>query len=214
MSIKILIADDHRLFRESLSSLFIDPTIEIVGLAENGKEAIEYSRTTKPDIILMDIGMNGMNGIEATAAIKRENPEIKILGLSMHTEVSFVKGILEAGASGYLIKNCSYGQLVEAIYAVNKGNKYLSEEITNIVLNDYLSNDTLPVNHLCGLTEREIEVFDLCVIGFSTREIAEKLFVSVKTVSTHKQHILKKLDLKSSSDLIKYGIKNGLIPSK
>jgi two-component system response regulator NreC len=213
MCIRILIADDHGLFREGLSNLFTDESIKIVGLAENGADAIEKSRILKPDIILMDIGMKGMNGIDATKVICKEMPEIRIIGLSMHSDINYIREILDSGASGYILKSCCYPELLEAIYAVHKGNTFLSEEITNIVVGDYLTKSK-PVNNKHDLSERESEVFDLCVTGFSTREIAEKLFVSVKTIGTHKQHILKKLELKSVSELIKYGIKNGLIPNK
>lgn len=211
MCIRILIADDHSLFREGLSNLFTDESIKIVGLAESGADAIEKSRILKPDIILMDIGMKGMNGIEATKVIYQEMPEIRIIGLTMHSDINYIREILDSGASGYILKSCSYPELLEAIYAVNKGNTYLSEEITNIVVNDYLVKSKPQNNHKINLSEREAEVFEFFVKGFSTREIADKLFVSVKTIGSHKQHILKKLNLKSNSDLIKYGLKNGLI---
>lgn len=211
MSIRILIADDHSLFREGLSNLFTDESIEIVGMAESGADAIEKSRVLKPDIILMDIGMKGMNGIDATKVICRETPEIRIIGLTMHSDINYIREILDSGASGYILKSCSYAELLEAIYAVHKGNTYLSEEITNIVVNDYLMKSKPQNNYKMNLSERETEVFEFFVKGFSTREIANKLFVSVKTIGSHKQHILKKLDLKSNSDLIKYGLKNGLI---
>jgi DNA-binding NarL/FixJ family response regulator len=211
MCIRILIADDHSLFREGLSNLFTDESIEIVGMAESGGDAIEKSRILKPDIILMDIGMKGMNGIDATKIICRETPEIRIIGLTMHSDINYIREILDSGASGYILKSCSYAELLEAIFAVHKGNTYLSEEITNIVVNDYLMKGKPQNNYKLNLSERETEVFEFFVKGFSTREIANKLFVSVKTIGSHKQHILKKLDLKSNSDLIKYGLKNGLI---
>lgn len=211
MEISLLIADDHRLFRESLSGLFVKDGIKVVAQAGDGKEAIEKCRQAKPDVVLMDIGMKGMDGIAATQILKQEMPDIKVIGLSMHAEKGYIKGMLEAGACGYLLKNCSFHQLTDAIHAVKKGNKYLTDEITNIVVDDLLLNKVNGENIEHKLTGRELEIFKLYVEGFSTREIAEKLFLSVKTVGTHKQHILKKLKLKSVAAMIKYGIKQGVI---
>ncbi len=212
MSIKILIADDHQLFREGLINLLSDtPEIEVVAHAENGKIAVEKAIIYKPDIVIMDIGMPVLGGIDATELLKSKMPDIKIIALSMHSDKHFIKGMLEAGATGYLFKNCTHPQLIEAIETVYAGNKYLSDKITEVLIDDYLDKGDNTNNTAEDLSEREFEVLKLLAEGKSTREISEQLFVSVKTVGTHKQNILKKLDLNSTVDIIKYALKKGII---
>jgi two-component system, NarL family, response regulator NreC len=150
----------------------------------------------KPDLILIDIGMPNMNGIEATKTIKRDDPGIKIIAVSMHSDRQFVKGVLEAGADGYLLKNCTYRQLIDAVQSVVSGKKYLSDDITEMVIQGYLDPEEESENKN-DLSEREIEVLKLYAEGKSTREISERLFISVKTVGTHKQHIFEKLGIKA-----------------
>ena len=211
MSIRILITDDHQLFREGIVNLLsASPQIEIVGQAENGQEAIEKSKALKPDIVIMDINLPVINGVVATRILHTELPAIKVLILSMHAEKHFIKEALEAGATGYLFKDCTYNQLIEAINTVYQGNKYLSAKITEVLIDDYLNKEEDP-DIQQKLTERESEIFKLLVEGASTLEISKQLFISVKTVGTHKQHILEKLNLKSTVDLIKYAIKKGII---
>lgn len=212
MSIKILIADDHQLVREGLATLLSDdPNIEVIGQAKDGKEAVESAKKLKPDILIMDIGMPLVNGIEATGILKKEIPDLKIIGLTMHADKTYVKGMLEAGADGYLFKNCAYDELMLAINTVSVGNKYLSNEITDVIINEYIGkqNDVEVVDPI--LSERELEVLTLVAQGKSSNEIAEELFVSVKTVGTHKQHIYEKLNINSTVDLVKYAIKKGII---
>jgi two-component system, NarL family, response regulator NreC len=212
MGIKVLIADDHQLFREGLVNLLSSASdIEVIGEAKDGPETAEKAISLQPDVVLIDIGMPRMNGIEATKIIKKKFSQIKIIAVSMHSDKQFVKGILEAGADGYLLKNCTYRQLTDAIYSVISGRKYLSDEITGMVIRGYLepseaTNDSEP-----ELSERENEILKLYAEGKSTREISEKLFISIKTVGTHKQHIFEKLDLRSNADMVKYAIKKGLI---
>lgn len=211
MTIKVLIADDHQLFREGLVNLISSaPDIEVIGEAKDGLEATKQAKKLKPDLILIDIGMPVMNGIEATKTIKKDNAEIKIIAVSMHSDRQFVKGVLEAGADGYLLKNCTYRQLIDAIQSVVSGKKYLSDDITEMVIQGYLDPEEDP-EHKHDLSERELEVLKLYAEGKSTREISERLFISVKTVGTHKQHIFEKLGIKSNADMIKYAIKEGLI---
>lgn len=213
MAIKILIADDHQLFREGVITLLSeDPDIDVVDQAKDGKEAIEKARKQNPDILIMDIGMPITNGIDATVILKEELPDMKIIALTMHSERHFIKGMLEAGADGYLFKNCPYHELIHAIKTIYSGKKYLSDEITDVIIDDYVGNqkDILELEET--LSERELEVLKLFAQGKSTREIAETLFVSVKTIATHKQHILNKLNLNSTADMVKYAIKRGLIP--
>lgn len=214
MKIKLLIADDHQLFREGLVNLLADtPDIEIVGQASNGQEALVMAAKLMPDIVIMDIGMPILNGIEATGQLRKSHPNIRVIALSMHSEKSYVKEMLEAGASGYLFKNCTYHQLIEGIQAVYAGKKYLSDTITEVLIHDYLDkseeNSHTETENL--LTGRETEVLKLFAMGKSTKEIADQLFVSIKTVGTHKQHIMDKLEFKSTTDLVKYAIKNKLI---
>jgi len=212
MSIKILIADDHQLFREGLINLLSDsPEIEIVANAENGKEAYDQAIIHNPDVIIMDIGMPVLSGIEATLLIKKQNPDIKIIALSMHSDKHYIKGMLEAGASGYLFKNCTYHQLINAIETAYAGNKYFTDEITEILIDDYLDKGTSTDDEITELTQRELEVLKLFCEGKTTRDISEQIFVSVKTVGTHKQHILEKLNLKTTVDMIKYALKKGSI---
>jgi two-component system, NarL family, response regulator NreC len=211
MAIKVLIADDHQLFREGLVNLITSaPDIEVIGEAKDGMEATKKAKKLKPDLILIDIGMPVMNGIEATRVIKKDDPQIKIIAVSMHSDRQFVKGVLEAGADGYLLKNCTYRQLIDAIQSVVAGKKYLSDDITEMVIQGYLDPEDESESKT-DLSEREVEVLKLYAEGKSTREISERLFISVKTVGTHKQHIFEKLGIKSNADMIKYAIKEGLI---
>ena len=212
MKIKVLIVDDHQLFREGISTLlFSAENIEVIGHAEDGLDAIEKAKHYKPDVVLIDIAMPRMNGIEATKRLKSLIPGIKIIALSMHSEKEYVKGVLEAGADGYLLKNCTYRQLTDAIQSVYEGKKYLSQDITEQVITGYLSPSNSELNEYEKLSHREKEIFLLFSEGKSTREIADISFISVKTVNTHKQNILEKLKLKSNTDIVKYALKNGLI---
>lgn len=212
MKIKVLIADDHQLFREGLVNLlFTVPDIEVIAQAENGKQAVEHAKQFKPDVILLDISMPMMNGIEATTELKEIMPEVKIVVVSMHSDKQYIKGTLEAGADGYLLKNCTYHQLTEAIYSVHSGKKYLSDDITGLVIDGYLEPSQTDSDEYSLLSQREKEIFLLLAQGSSARAIGEKLFISVKTVGSHKQHVFEKLKLGNSSDLIKYAIKKGLI---
>ncbi|MCX6256694.1 MAG: response regulator transcription factor [Bacteroidia bacterium] len=211
MPIKVIIVDDHRLFREGLVNLLLDSNdIEIVAEAENGHDAITKSKEFKPDVVIMDIGMPVLNGVEATKLLLKELPDIKIIALSMHSDRQYIKGMLEAGASGYLFKNCTYNQLIEAVNSVNSGKIYLENEITEGLIHDYLHKEESIHDNTPNLTERELEILKLIAEGKSTREIGEILFISIKTVGTHKQNILVKLGLNTNTDLIKYALKKGI----
>lgn len=212
MRIKVLIADDHQLFREGLATLlFPAENIEVIAQAKDGSEAIEKVKHFKPDVVLLDIAMPIINGIEATKKIKALFPDIKTITVSMHSDKQYVKGALEAGADGYLLKNCTYRQLTDAIQSVYDGKKYLSQDITELVISGYLTPSATDTNEYSTLSEREKDIFMLFAEGKSTKEISDKLFISVKTVNTHKQNILDKLGLKSNADIVKYALKNGLI---
>jgi len=210
--IKVLIADDHQLFREGLSNLLKSADdIRVIAQAEDGEDAIDKVSAYQPDVLLIDIAMKNMNGIEATKLLKKKTPALKIIAVSMHSDKQYVKGMLEAGADGYLLKNCTYRQLTDAIYSTYAGKKFLSEDITEIVIDGYLNSEQAVSDNYSQLSEREKEIFMLLAEGYSTREIGEKLFISVKTVGTHKQNILEKLELKTNSDIVKYALKKGLI---
>lgn len=212
MKIKVLIVDDHQLFREGIATLlFSAKNIEVIAQAEDGIDAIEKAKHYKPDVILIDIAMPRMNGIEAIKKLKILNPGIKLISVSMHSEKQYVKGVLEAGADGYLLKNCTYRQLTDAIQMVYEGKKYLSEDITEMVISGYLTPSDSESSEYEKLSEREKEIFLLIAEGKTTREIGESLFISVKTVNTHKQNILEKLSLKSNTDIVKFALKNELI---
>ena len=178
MPVRIIIADDHRLFREGLVNLLSDSKdIEIIAEAENGNDAIVKARELNPDIIVMDIGMPVLNGVDATSRLLKELPAIKVIALSMHSEKQFIKGMLEAGASGYLFKNCAYDELIEAIHTVNTGKKYLSDKITEIMIQDYLGKEESIPETDSELTEREAEILKLIAEGVPTSEISELLSV-------------------------------------
>lgn len=212
MKIKVLVADDHQLFREGIVKLlFSSPDIEVIAQAVDGKDAVVKTKYHKPDVVLIDIGMPVMNGIDATKILKEEMPQVKIVAVSMHSDKQYVSGILKAGADGYLLKNCTYQQLTDAIKSVYEGKKTLSDDITNLVISGYLEPSVSEGDGSSKLSSRELEILKLFAEGKSTREISEKLFISVKTVGTHKQHILEKLNLKSTTDMVKFALKNGII---
>jgi len=212
MSIQILITDDHQLFREGIVNVLSAlPQIVIVGQAENGQEAIEKAKNLKPDIVIMDLSLPVINGVDAIRILHKELPETRVLVLSMHADKHYIKEALEAGAYGYLCKNCTYDQLIQGVNTVYQGKKYLSNKITEVLIRDYLSKEEKVCDNSPELSERESEILKLKAEGKSTREISDILFISVKTVGTHKQHILEKLNLKSTADLIKYAIKKGIV---
>jgi len=212
MSIKVLIADDNQLFREILSRLFKDSTnIEIIAQADDGFEVLEKVVQLKPDIVLMDISMPRLNGIDTTQELTRKYPEIRTIALTSYSDKAYIKGMFEAGAWGYLLKNCSYDQLVEAILQVFNGKKYMSSEVTEIIVQDYLGLDTKGTVKLPRLTDRETEVLRHLAEGKSVREISETLFISIKTVGTHKQNIFDKMGFENMTQLIKFALKNGIV---
>lgn len=210
--IKLAIADDHKLFREGLINLLSEAKeIEVIAQASNGEEAIEVAIKYNPDIFIMDITMPIKNGIEATAAITLEAPDVKVIAISMHSEKSFIKGMLDAGARGFLLKSCNYDQVLNAIDTVMLGKKYLDGEVTDALINDYVGNAPRQDNEKEVLSKREMEILKLYAEGKSSQEIADILFISVKTVGTHKQNVLDKLDLSSTADLVKYALRKGII---
>jgi DNA-binding NarL/FixJ family response regulator len=209
--INILLADDHRIMRDGLCALLkTEPDIEVVGEADNGREAVEMSRKLKPTVVVMDMSMPGLNGVEATRQILALHDNVKVLALSMYTDKRFVIGALSAGASGYVLKDCAFEELVRAIHAIVMNRAYLSPSIADVVVESYRHSQPPPNQSLLVLTPREREVLQLITEGTSMKKIASILHVSTKTVETHRQHIMKKLSIHSVADLTKYAIREGL----
>lgn len=213
MSIRVLIADDHKIMLAGLRSLLEKQTdFEVVGEADNGRKAVQMAQEKKPDVVVMDVSMPDLNGIEATKQIIESLPETRVIALSMHSDKRFVMGMLRAGASGYLLKDCASQELANAIVQVAGGKKYLSPEITGVVIDDFLLGDSSEEVAIAAsqLSPREREVLQLIAEGWSTKQIASHLYVSIKTIETHRRQIMKKLDLHSIADLTKYAIREGL----
>ena len=212
MSIRIVLADDHKILRAGLRAMIVEqPDMEVVGEAENGRLAVNLARTLSPDVVVMDIGMPDLNGIEATRQIVAEVPGVKIIGLSMYSDRRYVAGLFGAGASGYLLKDIEFEELIEAIQAVVAGQVYVSSGVTGVVIEDYVHR--ISGNEAGGtsvLTPREREVLQLLVEGRSTKQIAYELEVSIKTVESHRYRVMEKLDLHNIADLTKYAIRAGL----
>jgi DNA-binding NarL/FixJ family response regulator len=213
MTIKILLADDHKIVFDSLKSLLDrQPDMEVVGGAENGRVAVEQVHELKPDVVIMDVTMPNLNGIEATRQITGQYPEIKVVALSMHADKQFVTGILSAGASGYLTKNCSFDELVKAVRLVAENKKYLCPDVTGIVIEESLSGASDKGSSATDLlTSREREILQLLAEGKTIKQIAEQLFLSIKTIYTHRDQIMKKLHVENMAELTKLALRDGLI---
>jgi DNA-binding NarL/FixJ family response regulator len=213
MSIRILLADDHKIVRLGLRTLLENqPGMEVVAEAQDGREAFQMVREFLPDVVVMDIAMPELNGIEATRLITAEYPNIKVIALSMHSDRRFVARMLEAGASGYLLKDCAFEELAHAINAVYENQTYLSSDITGVVIGDYLRqlSSKSPSSLFSLLTPREREVLQPLTEGKTTKQIAALLHVSVKTIETHRSQIMEKLDIHSVAELTKYAIREGI----
>jgi len=212
MTTRILLADDHQIFREGLASLLErQQDMDVIQQASDGLQAVRVSRDLKPDVVVMDLTMPGMNGIEATRLITNEVPGVKVLCLSVHGDTQFISSVLDAGASGYLLKDCAFEELVTAIHTVMGNQIYLSPGIAGTIVDDYKARrpESAP-SAFSQLTEREREIVQLLAEGQSTKEIAERLCLSVKTVGTHREHLMAKLHLHSLAQLTKYAIREGL----
>lgn len=212
MKINVVIADDHKIIRDGLCALIEkQPDMEVIAEAENGKEAVDVAQKLSPDVVIMDITMPGMNGIEATRRIVENNPAVKVIGLSMHSAPEFVSGILNAGASGYILKECAFSQIVQAIQALVQNKSYICPEVASVVIDGFKerktsdhSDDTSP------LTDREREVLQLITEGYSSKEIAAQLNLSNKTIDSHRQNIMDKLHCHDVVKLTKYAIRMGI----
>ena len=213
MSTKILLADDHKITRQGLRSLLEkQPDMKVVAEAEDGREAVRLARELHPDVVIMDVSMPDLNGMAATRQILGKSKKVKIIALSMHSDTLFISEMLKSGASGYLLKDCAFEELREAIRTVIAGNIYLSPAISDVVVDDYLHrlSKTGPSDSGEILTDREREVLQLMAEGKSTKQIARELYISVKTVETHRRQIMNKLNIHTVAELTKYAIRKGL----
>ena len=202
--ITILIADDHTLVRETWSFILnADPRFKVVAECGSGEDAVEQARQIRPNIVIMDINLPGMNGIDATQLIRKFSPGTKILGVSMHTQPAYARKMLQKGAMGYVTKNSSCEEMCKAIMEIQHNRKYICDEIKNILSDQIMSGDDQQAG-LNSLSEREIEVIGFIKKGFSSKEIAEPLNISVKTVEVHRYNILKKLNLKNTAAMVNY----------
>jgi DNA-binding NarL/FixJ family response regulator len=210
--VRILLADNHRLFCEGLRTLFAArPGMEIVGEATNGRMAVRLARELLPDLVIMDIGMPELNGVEATRQIRAELPQVKVLAVSMHSDRQYVAGMLGAGASGYVLKDSAFTELAEAIRIVAQGGRFLSPDIVGVVVDDYVHRLVpAPESAAARLSDREREVLQLMAEGHATAAIAERLHISRKTVETHRKSIMLKLELHSIAELTKFAVREGI----
>ncbi|MHB8534863.1 MAG: response regulator [Sulfuricaulis sp.] len=211
-ALRILLADDHNLVRTGMISLLRSfPDIEVVGETGDGREAIELVRTLAPNIVLMDIAMPGLNGIEATARIVKEFPRTRVVVLSMHADEEYVLQALRAGAAGYLLKNAAPVELELALRAVARGETYLSPEVSRHVIDEFLGGRAESAGPLGQLTPRQREILQLIAEGQATKQIAARLDVSVKTVETHRAQLMERLGIHDIAGLVRYAIRHGLV---
>ncbi|MBK8231233.1 MAG: response regulator transcription factor [Candidatus Eisenbacteria bacterium] len=212
--LRVLLADDHHLFRDGLRALIrVTPGFSVIGEAADGLEALRLCHELRPNLILLDISMPGLNGLEATRRIRAEVPETRILILSMHADRRFVAETLRAGASGYLLKDSPFPDVVRAMHAAMEGHVFLSPAITDVVAQDFaVRGEPAATSVFQKLSAREREVLQLLAEGRGTKEIAAHLSVSGKTIETHRRQIMEKLDLHSVAELTKYAIREGLTP--
>jgi DNA-binding NarL/FixJ family response regulator len=214
--IKVLLAEDHTIVRKGLRALLEkETTLEVVGEARDGRESLKKTEELSPDVVVMDISMPGLNGLEATRQIKKRFPRIKIIILTVHANEEYILQTLQAGAQGYLIKSAAPIDLISAIQAVMKGDSYLSPSISRVVIEDYIRQTKKMSERekepLEILSRREREVLQLIAEGYTNKEIADSLYISTKTVDTHKVHLKEKLKISHTAGLIQCAIRKGLI---
>lgn len=213
--IKVILADDHQMFLDGLASLLARlEDVEVIATANSGKEVMEKLTGLSPDLVIVDINMPDMNGLETTRKIKEKYPHIKVLGLTMENDLQLVTGMLEAGASGYILKNTGKTELELALRQVMKGEPYLSQTISNQLAQNLLRNfqqKNDPEDPLKSLTERELEILKLIALEHSNTEIADLLFISPKTVETHRKNLMRKIEVKNSLGVYKFPVKHKLL---
>jgi DNA-binding NarL/FixJ family response regulator len=209
--LKVLLVDDHAIVREGLRSLIVaESDMEVIGQAENGRTALRLVGELGPDVVIMDIAMPDLNGMEATRQVVRAHPEVKVIALSMHADKRFVSGMLEAGAAGYLLKDSAFEELARAVRAVHSGQTYISPAVAGLVVEGYLGTGSESGRPAARLSPREREVLQLVAEGVNTKQIAARLGVSVKTIETHRRQVMEKLEVRSVAELTKYAIREGL----
>jgi len=209
---KILIAEDHGVVRQGLKALIDGQDgMEVIGEAQDGLQVVELTDRLSPDVILMDISMPNLNGAEATRLILRDNPDVKIIALSVHFNKHFVTDMLQAGASGYVLKSCLFDEVVSALHAVNSGEHYLSSKVSEIVMDDYLERLKITGElETAKLTERERRVIQLLAEGKTTKQIGRQLHVSPKTIDANRREAMDKLGISNIAELTKFAIREGL----
>ena len=207
---RVLLADDHKILRQGLRTLLEqEEDIHVVGEADNGRASVKLASELAPDVVIMDVAMPDLNGIDATRRITESEPGTRVLALSMHSDGRYVKGMLQAGARGYILKDCAAEELTRAIRTVMAGQVYVSPGVTGAIVDDYV-RQLSATDKPATLTHREREVLQLLAEGASTANIAAELHLSVKTIETHRKRIMDKLSLRSIAELTKYAIREGI----
>ncbi len=212
MAVRVILVDDHEIMREGMCALLRKcEDIEVVGQAANGRAAVELVEQLDPDVVIMDIGMPNLNGIEATRQMKTQRPALKIMALSTHSDGTIVAKMIKAGASGYMLKESAFSELKEGIVTMLQGQVFLCRQISKVVFSDYINMLTNPkAVESDGLSSREREVLQLVAEGHTTKEIAKILHLSPKTVDSHREHIMEKLGIRNVAGLTKYAMREGL----
>lgn len=212
MAYRIILADDHKIVREGLASLLRkEEDIELAGEAEEGRQAVALVCKLRPDLVILDISMPGLNGMEAARQMLASQADLKVVALSMHRDTRYVVGMLKAGARGYLLKDCAYEELAKAVRTVLEGRTYLSPEVADVVVEGFINHfQDDPSPRASMLSPREREVLQLLAEGMRTSQIAEKLNLSVKTVEAHRRNIMQKLSIKSVAELTKFALREGI----
>jgi DNA-binding NarL/FixJ family response regulator len=213
--IKIILTEDHQILRDGIKALIASSNIEIIGEASTAAELWKLLETNIPDIILMDISLPDISGIEITRIVTEKFPSIRVLMLSMFTDESFISQAIKAGAKGYLHKNTTREEMLIAIESVYTGNEFYSDNISKVILKTYIEKAKSHSNEITNpqelLSKREIEILKMFAEGFINKEIADRLFISIRTVESHKNHIMQKLNLKTQVELVKYAIRHNLV---
>jgi len=213
MKTRVIIADDHAIIREGLKSLFEKNGMDVIAIAKNGREAIDFAISYQPDVVIMDISMPDLNGVEATAIIRKKVPKTKVIALSMHSNKKNIDKMIASGASGYVLKETAFDELYDAVQEVSKGNFYLTPSIAGMYVDSQgstikFSGDIINFNKI---SKKERQVLQLVAEGEKTRNIAVKLGVSIKTIESHRRSIMKKLNIFSIAGLTKFAIKEGIV---
>lgn len=217
-NIKLFVVDDHPIFVDGIVNLLKDtPGFEIIGTASNGQEFLDKIKTEQPDIVLMDINMPVMDGIEATQELKIRYPKIKVIALTMFNDIRFIKELLEIGAKGYVLKNISREDLIKAVNTVSEGKPFLDSAVQEKVISSMSSSDEEDFDEkeadlmVQNITSRELEILQLIALGMTSQDISQKLFISKNTVETHRKNLLAKLNVKNTASLLKFAYKKGLV---